>query len=154
MEAYSHDLRERIVRAVEIGTPKTDVARRFSVSYAAVTSYVRRWRTTGTLDPLPMHLGRKAHIRRDQERALIAQLEAAPDATLAEHVTQWTTDRGITVHLATMARAIHRVGWTFKKKRWQPLSETNRLGPPSASRSPRSIHAGLSRWMRPAPASP
>jgi transposase len=115
MEAYSQDLRERIVHGVEAGIPKTEVARRFSVSVAAVSAYVRRKKMWGTLASARMHRGRTARIGRDQEDALVAQLEAAADAALAEHVTRWAKDHHVMMHVATMARAITRVGWTFKK---------------------------------------
>src|SRR2546423_1312409 len=111
MQAYSHDLRARIVRAVEAGAPKAVVARRFSVSLSAVKAYVRRQQTAGSLAPAPVRSGRKAHIRPDQEPLLIAQLRAASDATLAEHVTRWATDQGVRLSVATMCRAIRRVGW-------------------------------------------
>ena len=37
MKAYSEDLRERVVRAVAIGTPRDEVALTYELSSAAIT---------------------------------------------------------------------------------------------------------------------
>jgi transposase len=39
-----------------------------------------------------------------------------PDATLAEHCAQWARDQGARMSVATMSRAIRRVGITLKKR--------------------------------------
>ena len=36
--------------------------------------------------------------------------------------------------VATMSRAVRKLGWTFKKSRWWPPSETKRKGAPSGER--------------------
>jgi transposase len=41
MKAYSEDLRERVVRAVAIGTPRDEVAATFAVSSATITRRLR-----------------------------------------------------------------------------------------------------------------
>jgi transposase-like protein len=40
MNAYSEDLRKKIVEAVERGTPKTELARAFGVGVSSVIRYV------------------------------------------------------------------------------------------------------------------
>jgi hypothetical protein len=47
---------------------------------------------------------------------LPSQLDAYPDATLAEHCKIWETTQGVQVSSATMSRAIQRLNWTRKKK--------------------------------------
>jgi transposase len=121
---------------VESGIPRTEVARRFSVSYAVVGAYVRRKRTTGSVAPARMHLGRNARVGRHQESALVEQLQAHPDATLAEHVGWWEASHGVRLSVSGMWRTIKRLGWTFKKRRWQPANKTSERVPPFESRSP------------------
>jgi transposase len=117
MRAYSHDLRERIVRAVEGGSSRTEAARRFSVSERTVRRYLRRQATTGTLAPTAYRRGPAPAIPPEQEAALLAQLRAHPDATLEEHCARWHRERGCAVSTSTMCRAQQRVGWTVKKSR-------------------------------------
>jgi transposase len=116
MKAYSLDLRERVVGAVATGQSQAAVARTFQVSRTTVKRYLAQQRRTGSLMPKqptrqPPQLGPA------QQPALLVQLEAHPDATLAEHCTRWATEQGVTVSVPTMWRAIARSGWTPKKRR-------------------------------------
>jgi len=115
MKAYSEDLRERIVRAVDGGMAKSRAARTFSVSLATVKNYVRQLHHTGSLAPKPIP-GRPREIGPDQEAALVAQLRTQPDATLEEHCQRWEKEQGARLSTATMSRAIVRVDWTRKKQ--------------------------------------
>ncbi len=45
MEAYSLDLRERIVKSWQQGQPKRAIARAFMVSYSTVKRYIIRFQT-------------------------------------------------------------------------------------------------------------
>ena len=115
MRAYSHDLRERIVRAVESGTSRAEAARRFSVSERTVRRYLQRQATTGSLVPTAYRRGPAPAIPPAQEPALLAQLRAYPDATLEAHCALWAKGQGCMVSTSTMCRAQQRVGWTVKK---------------------------------------
>jgi transposase len=117
MRAYSQDLRERIVRAVEGGTSRAEVARRFSVSERTVRRYLVRQATRGSFAPTAYRRGPAPAIRPAQEPALLAQLRIHPDATLAEHCEIWEREQGCAVSASTMCRAQQRVGWTVKKSR-------------------------------------
>ena len=123
MRPYSLDLRERIVRAVDAGMAQTAVAATFGVGRATVQRYVTQRRRRGSLVPRPFP-GRAARIGAAQAAALHAQLGAVPDATLAEHCERWAADHGVRVSVATMQRAVARLGWTRKKRRSTPPSRT------------------------------
>ena len=77
MRAYSTDLKERLVRAVADGQPMREAARRFDVAVTTVKRAVVQQRETGSLERKPSP-GRPRAIRRDQEVALWARLEATP----------------------------------------------------------------------------
>ncbi len=129
MRAYSLDLRERIVAAVDAGQPKSAVARLLGVGRATVDRYVRQQRATGDLRPQPIP-GARPLIGTAQHAALVAQLEAVPDATLAEHCATWEQTQGVRVSIDTMRRAIARVKWRRKKRRSRPASRTQSRGRP------------------------
>ena len=115
MKAYSQDLRQRIVRAVEQGTSRSDVACLFNVSPSTIKRYLRQKREKGDIQPKRIP-GRPPTKRAALQATLHAQLEAYPDATLQEHCEMWEAHGGITVSSSTMSRAIQRFGWTRKKK--------------------------------------
>jgi len=53
MKAYSADLRQRIVQAVDDGCSQPVVADRYNVSLNSVKRYVTQWRATASLAPQP-----------------------------------------------------------------------------------------------------
>jgi transposase len=134
MNAYSKDLRMRVLAAVDRGDPYGEISRLFEVSLATIGCYVRRRRETGEVAPRPSP-GRTPRICKSAEerRDLWEQLEASPEATLEEHRETWGRERGVRVSVATMSRAIRRLGWTYKQRLWRPPSATKKPAPPGAS---------------------
>src|SRR5258707_15259139 len=119
MRAYSIDLRERIVQAVANGRPQREAARMFGVGVNTVKRYVVRQQQTGSLARYSIPGGPR-RIGREQEAVLQARLEAAPDATLAEHGAWWAEQHGQVVSVATMWRGAPRGGGGQNKKRRRP----------------------------------
>ena len=114
MKAYSQDLRERIVQAVEQGKPRSEVSLVFDVSLSTIKRYIRQKREKGHIQPKRI-TGRPPIKRAPLQVHLLAQLEAFPDATLQEHCERWEVQGGVKVSIATMGRTIQRLGWTRKK---------------------------------------
>lgn len=131
MRAYSTDLRERIVAAVASGRTQREAARVFGVAVSTVKQYLQR-AASGRLERAPIP-GRTRRIGRTQEAALRTQVAAQPTARLAEYCAWWEQTQGQTVSLATMSRALHRLGLTRKKGRWWPANATKRRGPPGTN---------------------
>lgn len=127
MEAYSEDLRRRIVNAVEGGMSQPDAARVFSVGERTVKRYLHQWRTTGTLAPKP-HPGKAPAIAAAQYPAVLAQLLATPDATLAEHCATWEVATGVAVSRSLWCRVERKVAWTRKKRRLLPANAIRERG--------------------------
>ncbi len=82
MNAYSKDLRLRVLAAVDRGTAYGEVSRLFGVSLATIGRYVRRRRETGEVAARPSP-GRTPSVCRDaqERRALWRQLEENREAT-------------------------------------------------------------------------
>ncbi|WP_242527418.1 IS630 family transposase [Ktedonosporobacter rubrisoli] len=115
MKAYSPDLRERVVRAVDQGYQRGEIIKLFGVSRATIKRYLKQRRETGHLHRKPIP-GRPPNKRAPLQAGLEAQLEASPDATLAMRCHFWEQTSGVRVSTNTMSRAIRRLGWTRKKK--------------------------------------
>ena len=114
MKPYSEDLRERVVRAVLIGTPRDDVAARFAVSMPTIERWLRLKRETGGVASKPVP-GPEAVKLNAVMAVLPERLSTQADATLAEQCAWCATESGVTVSTATMSRALARLGWTRKK---------------------------------------
>jgi transposase len=153
MRAYSTDLNERLVRAVADGLPMREAARRSHVAVTTVKRAVVQQRETGSLARKPIP-GYPRRIGPEQESSLRARLEAAADATVLEHGAWWAEHFGQQLSEATMWWAIRRLGWTDKKRHWQPASATRRRGPPGGRPRPSSIRSSSSwstKAARPSP---
>jgi len=116
MEAYSGDLRERIVAAVGGGRRKAAAARVCAVGLSTVKRYARQQAAAGHLRPKP-HPGRAREIPVADEAALRAQAAAHADATLDDHRRRWADTQGVAVSRATMGRAFARADLPRKKSR-------------------------------------
>lgn len=117
MKAYSTDLRERAVQAVASGTPRQEVVRLFGTSLATLKRLLKQQREEGHVTPKAQP-GPRFAIGPEDTAALAAQWRAgqASDATLEQHCQQWHQEQGVVVSAATMRRALHRRGWTHKKR--------------------------------------
>ncbi len=128
MKAYSQDLREKVLRAVDQGKPRREVVAMFDVSLATLKRYLKQRRETGNVLPKPIP-GRPSKKYAPLQAGLVAQLQAHPDVMLEDHCRLWEQAHGMQVSPTTMSRAIRRVGWTRKKKRWVPRNATRKRGP-------------------------
>jgi transposase len=113
MRAYSNDLRERIVAAVERGEQSIrQIARLFSVSLSCVVRLLQRQRRTGSVQPQPHGGVPPRKLDAAAEARLLELVRAQPDATLAELRERL----GVRCSLMTIARALKRHRITRKKK--------------------------------------
>src|SRR5436853_4696724 len=115
MKAYSEDLRDRIVQAVDAGMNKSETARLFGVSLNSVKRFVKLKQATGQLSPKP-RVGKKASISGDKVENLREQIKQTPDATLAERAEQWEQTQGVKLSRSTFSRTLKRLKITYKKK--------------------------------------
>ena len=117
MKAYSVDLRERVLAAVDAGTSHAGIVRMLRVSLATIGRYVRLRREGHSLEG-KRHPGMRPLIGEPERAALAAQLAAVgTDASLEEHCELWHVQQGVRVSVQTMSRVLARVvGWTHKKR--------------------------------------
>jgi transposase len=116
MKQYPADFRDRLLRALDAGLARAEAARTFGVTERTIRRWQQRRRETGRVAPT-RRPGRRRHIAAAAEATLREQVRAHPDATLAEHCARWAATQGATVSVATMSRALHRLGLPLKKSR-------------------------------------
>ena len=111
----SDDVRERALAAIDGGRRVVDVAAFFQNDPSTVRRWIRQRRDTGSGRSRPRS-GRPRLIPPDQEAALLAQVAAAPDATLAMHCQQWQATQGVELSASAMSRRLRALGLTLKKR--------------------------------------
>jgi len=78
MQAYSLDLRERIVNSWQHGESKTSIAQRFMVSLSIIKRYIERYKKYGHVRPTVQ--GRmQGKITKRLRKRLAKQVEEHPD---------------------------------------------------------------------------
>jgi transposase len=121
MEAYSLDLRRRVLAAVDAGQlRRPQIAALFAVSTSWIRRLVQRRRETGSIAPKAQRHGPLPALNDRQRRRLAELVRRRPDATLAELRRQLAAGVGTT----TLWRELSQLGLTLKKSRSGPASRT------------------------------
>src|SRR5712691_550804 len=116
MRAYSPEVRQQVLRAVDEGKSRAQIIDSFQVSRATIKRYVKQRRETGTVLPRPIP-GRPPKKGAALQMGVQELLEAHPDASQQDYCQWWEATHGMQVSRATMSRAIHAIGWMRKKGR-------------------------------------
>jgi transposase len=133
--AYSQDLRERVVAAVEGGATRQAAGDRFGVSDSSAIRWVQRWRATGEFaarrgggssSPLEEHAG-----------MLLALVAEQPDLTLDEWC-MLLRERGIGTSRVSVWRFFdrHKVSYKKNSARQRARAAGRGGGPRALERSP------------------
>ncbi|MGE0680767.1 MAG: IS630 transposase-related protein [Candidatus Binatia bacterium] len=118
MQAYSLDLRERVVRAYEKGgSTLAEIAVQFSVGQTFVKKMLRQKREPGSLGRLPQRAGAKKKLADSQRKWLAQQVKVVPDITLGELQEQLGEEESIQVSQATLCRELQALRLLRKKSR-------------------------------------
>ncbi len=128
--AYSQDLRDRIVRAVEAGASRRSTAGKFEVSVSFVIRLVQRWRTTGSVRVRGTG-GRRRH-RLEPHGGLVDRLLAARRDITLEEMRSALAGEGVVVSRSSVDRYLKARGLTRKKRQRMPPSRSAPMSPPPA----------------------
>ena len=124
MNAYSEDLRKKIVQALRRGMGKSQAARTFSVSLSSVKRYAKLADEGRPLAP-KKRPGSQPKTNQDAKRLLEADLKQRPAATLSERREFLEKACGVEVSNSTVSRLLKRMGFTRKKGLWVRASATS-----------------------------
>lgn len=116
MQAYSIDLRKRVLAACDAGTRTRQVAKQFSVSPAWVRRLKQRRREDGSITPRPIP-GNKPKLDETQRGRLSVFVQQKPDATLAELQRRIADELAVHISIGALWETLRRMNFTFKKSR-------------------------------------
>jgi transposase len=124
MNAYSEDLRKKIVEALRRGMTKSEAARSFGVSRSSVKRYAKLADEGRTLAP-KKRPGSKPKMDESATKLLEADAHKRPAATLSERREFLQKAAGLRVSESTVSRMLRRLGWSRKKGVWVRARETS-----------------------------
>ena len=127
-----------MIQALQQGATYDEVAARFHVGRATVNRWLRRYRETGSVEPSPHGGGTPRQIDGERLDVLLRLVDKRPDATCEELREPLRKATGVAVSETTIARALRRANWTFKKNHSPRRSASGRTFSTSARSSRRS----------------
>src|SRR5580658_9129137 len=125
-KAYSCDLRERVIAAVETGASRHEAAERFEVSVASAIKWLQRWSEDKSAEPKPR--GGSVSPLEEFAAEILAMVAEYPDLTLGEMLAQ-LHKRRIKTSRSALWRLLKRHNITLKKKSASDRAATRRCGP-------------------------
>ena len=126
MDAYSEDLRKKIVQAlIERRMNKSEAARAFSVSLSSVKRYAKAVSEGRSLSPGKAP-GKRPLLDEKARRLLEADVEEHPFAKLSQRREHLEKVAGVSVSESTLSRALRKMGFGRSPKgRWVRASATS-----------------------------
>jgi transposase len=115
MKQYTVAFREQVLRAIDVGLSRSDVAQIFGVSASTIGSWQQRQRQQGNVTP-SSRPGRPPRIGPEEHEVLLAQIRSHPMATVAEHRDLWEANQQVRVSVGTMHRALKSAGWRHRQR--------------------------------------
>lgn len=125
MDAYSEDLRHKIVQSLQQRRMnKSEAARAFGVSLSSVKRYAKAAREGRSLSPGKAP-GKRPKLDEKARKLLEANVEERPFAKLKDRQEYLQRVAGVSVSESTLSRAIRRMGFGRKKGCWVRVSATS-----------------------------
>lgn len=113
--AYSVDLRERVLSAVEEGTPVYEAARVYRVSVSFIYKLLTRRKKTGQTSPSATKGHRPRKLAGHHIEKLKRYVDSDNDATLQE-IRAWLAAQGVDVSIGALWSTLERENLVYKKK--------------------------------------
>jgi transposase len=125
MKAYSEDLRQKVVQAVEQrGTSKSEAARLFGISLSSVKRYTKLANRGESLTPRKGG-GRPPIADHATKELLEEDIRTRPAATVKQRRHFLKSFAGKSLSEPTLRRLLKRMGFSRKKGLWGRWKETN-----------------------------
>jgi transposase len=121
--AYSQDLRERVMAAVDSGTGAYAAAAIFRVSVSYIYKILGRRKRTGETSARPWAGGPKPKLAAYDE-VLRTRVMSKPDATLAELQAWLMAEHSLKISIGCLWERLRHLGLTLKKSYCAPLNKT------------------------------
>ena len=126
MKAYSQDLRERVIAAINVGKQSLSaIAEAFGVSESTVDKWHKRHRDTGSVAALPFAGGRRRALQGCAAQ-IRAEVKKQPDVSLTELCERLAETTGVGASPSMMCRELQELKLVRKKSRSTTVSAKRR----------------------------
>ena len=109
----SSEKRMDIVKHMEAGESKEDIAKWLFVCVRTVTRVWDKYTATGNYEAEPQNSGRKPLVSDETMGRVVAKIKEAPDTTLSELIEELN----LPIAKSALSERLIKLGMTYKKKR-------------------------------------
>jgi transposase len=135
----SNDKRAAIVKHVQAGENKDEVAKWLLVNECTVRRVWSKYQKQGYYEPEPLNCGRKTLVNKTTMDAIVAKIKHQPDITLLEFIDEFK----LPISKSALCRKLRKLGLTFKKN--TPSKQTTN---PKSSGSTHNLSQNTTRTKR------
>ena len=113
-QALSTDLRRRLVECVEEGHSRREAAARLKTAASTAVNIVKRWKRTGSVEPLPRGGFRHAKLK-PHRKFILGVVGMQPDITMPELAAELLGAKGVVIDPSNLSKFRIAQGLSFKK---------------------------------------
>ncbi|XP_076853445.1 uncharacterized protein LOC143508669 [Brachyhypopomus gauderio] len=115
----SKQVRDKVVEKYKSGLGYKKISKSLMIPQSTIKSIIIKWKEHGTTTNLPRE-GRPPKLSARSRRALIREAAQRPKVTLKE-LQSSQAETGVSVHMTTIIRTLHRAGLYGRVARKKPL---------------------------------
>lgn len=119
----SLEKREAIIKHMQAGESKEDIAKWLFVCKRTVTRIWNKFITKGRYEAEPRNSGRKPQVTEETMQLVVAKIKEEPDKTLLELIEEF--DLGISE--SALCRRLIKLGLTLKKRRCIQMARSEKM---------------------------
>jgi len=119
----SNDKRETIVKHMQAGESKEDIARWLLIHIRTVTRVWNKYNTTGSYEPNPHKRGRKPLVTSETIDAVVAKIKEVPDITLLELIDEFD----LPISESALCRRLISLGLPYKKRHFIQMDKNEKM---------------------------
>jgi len=121
----SIEKRADIVKHMQAGESKKDIAKWLFVSVRTVKRVWKKFTTVGSYEPEPQNSGRKPLVSDETMDQIVSKIREKPDITLLELIDEFD----LLISESTLCRRLIKIGLTYKKKLCTRSSNNGKMSP-------------------------
>jgi len=109
----SNEKRADIIKHMEAGESKEDIAKWLYVCKRTITRIWNRYKTEGSYKPQAKSSGRKPLVSESEMSQIVARIQEKSDITLLELIEEFD----LKISQSALCRRLKKLGMTYKKRR-------------------------------------
>jgi transposase len=119
----SVEKRAEIIKHMQAGKSKKDIAEWLFICVRTVTRVWNKFVSVGSYEPQPRNSGRKALVSEAEIKQVTEKIKEEPDITLLELIEEFN----LKISQSALSRRLKKLGFTYKKRRSIQMGRSGKI---------------------------